>query len=281
MSPASAIPGPEDGRPVLPGIGLAFGGGVVYSISGIGVARGLLRAGVPIVAASGTSGGALVGSSVAAGLGPDALLKAALAMDWRDLTRFHPNRLGVMSGEPIVRFVERTTGVRSFEELAMPFTVVATDILSGREVRLSRGPLGQAVRASCAIPGLFQPVPYGEWLLVDGGISDNLPAAAVRAVRPALVVGVDVLTLSDQYQGRLRTGAHVVLKAYHTMLRRPNEREDRQADLLIMPNVAGCSVMNFRDAEVLIERGEEAVQAILPRLRATLDERLREARAAA
>jgi len=258
----------------LKGVGVAFGGGVVYSIAGVGVACALVEAGIPVVAVAGTSGGALVGAAVAAGMRPWELREIGLDMDWSDLVRFTPGKMGLLNGEPIASFVENTTGCRTFEELRMPFTAVATDLLRGEEIRFTTGPLGLAVQSSCAIPGLFQPVKSGEMLLVDGGISANLPAEALRAHRPAVSVAVDVLTLSDQYQGPLRTAAHIVIKAYHTMVRREIEFQERQADFVVMPNVSGLSVLNFRDAPEIIARGEEATRPLIPRIRALLADRL-------
>jgi len=264
----------ESTNGLRPGIGLALGGGVVYSIAGIGVARVLEEARIPIGAVSGTSGGALVGAAIAAGLRGWELSQAAEEMDWNDLVRFAPGRMGLLDGDRMSKFVERVTGCRTFEDLKIPFSAVCTDILRGREVRFTSGPLGRAVQASCAIPGLFQPVKYEDFLLVDGGVTDNLPVAAVRDHRPALTVAVDVLSLSDQYQGRLRTAAHVVLKAYHTMVRRRAESEDQLADFIVMPNVSGLSVMNFANTAALIEKGEEATRPFVPRLRAMLENRL-------
>ncbi|MEK7476533.1 MAG: patatin-like phospholipase family protein [Candidatus Coatesbacteria bacterium] len=263
----------EETSALRPGIGVAFGGGVVYSIAGVGVALGLREAGLPVVAVSGTSGGALVGAAVAAVLRPAELRAVGTKMDWGDLVRFTPGKMGLLNGEPIRAFVERITGCRTFEELRMPFTAVATDILRGAEVRFTTGPLGMAVQASCAIPGLFQPVRSADMLLVDGGISANLPADAVRAWRPAVTLAVDVLTLSDQYQGPLRTGAQVVIKAYHTMVKREIELQERNADFVVMPNVSGLSVLNFRDAPEIIARGEEAIRPLIARIRALLADR--------
>lgn len=262
------------GNGLRPGIGLALGGGVVYSVAGVGVARVLEEARIPIAAVSGTSGGALVGSAIAAGLRGWELQQAAEEMDWNDLVRFSPGRMGLLDGDRMVKFIERITGCRTFEDLKMPFTAVATDILRGREVRFTSGPLGTAIQASSAIPGLFQPVKWEDMLLVDGGVSDNLPVAAVRDHRPAVTVAVDVLSLSDQYQGRLRTGAHVVLKAYHTLVRRHVDVQERLADFIVMPNVSGLSVLNFGDTAEIIARGEDATRPFIPRLRALLENRL-------
>ncbi len=258
---------------VRPGVGVAFGGGVAYSIAGVGVARVLEEAGVPVVAVSGTSGGAFVGSAVAAGLRGWELQQAAEEMTWRDLVRIAPGKMGLLSGEPMERHVERVTGCRTFADLKMPLTVVTTDLLRAEEIRLSAGPLGFAVRASSSIPGFFQPVEWQHKLLADGGITDNLPVEAVRAHGPMVVLAVDVLTKSDQYQGPLRSAPQVMLKAYHTMVRRNLELQERHADLIVQPDMAGLSVMNFRDVPEIIARGAEAMRPLVSRLQAMLADR--------
>jgi len=261
---------------VRAGVGLALGGGVLYSVAGVGVARVLMEARIPIAAVAGTSGGAIVGAAIASGMRDWELRQAAEEMDWGDLVRFSPGRMGVFNGDRIQRFIEEMTGCRTFEDLKLPFTAVTTDILVGREVRLKSGPLGVAVQASCSIPGLFQPVKLGEMMLVDGGIMDNLPVRAVQEHRPAVTLAVDVLTVSDAYQGRLRTGAHVILKAYHTLIKRKAELQESLADLTVMPNVSGFSVLNFRDAVELMARGEDAARPMISHLRAMLAERIRD-----
>jgi NTE family protein len=259
---------------VRPGVGVAFGGGVAYSIAGVGIARVLEEEGLPIAAASGTSGGAFVAAAVAAGLRGWELQQAAEEIRWHDLVRLAPGRMGLLSGEPMERHVERIAGRRDFAELPMPLCVVATDLLRAEEIRFTSGPLGFAVRASSAIPGFFQPVPWEGKLLADGGITDNLPVGGVRAFAPAVALAVDVLTRSDQYQGPLRSAAQVMLKAYHTMVRRNLELQERHADLVVQPDMSGLSVMNFRDVPRIIARGREAMAPLVPRLRALLAERL-------
>lgn len=257
-----------------PGVGIAFGGGVAYSIAGVGVARVIQDAGIPVVAVSGTSGGAFVGAALAAGLRGWELQQASEEMTWRDLVRISPGRMGLLSGEPMERHVERVTGCRTFEDLKMPMTIVATDLLRGEEIRLSSGPLGFAVRASSSIPGFFQPVAWEGKLLADGGITDNLPVEAVRAFAPSVVIAVDVLTRSDQYQGPLRSAPQLMLKAYHTMVRRNLELQERHADLIVTPDMGHLSVMNFHDVPEIIARGAEAMRPLVPQLRAMLADRL-------
>jgi len=255
------------------GVGLALGGGVVYSVASVGVAKALESAGIPFVAVAGTSGGALVGAAIAAGIPAGRLAEMTGEIGWGDLISFMPNRMGLMDGSPTARFVEKLCGVSRIEELKVPFSAVACDISAGTEVRFTSGPLGPAVQASCSIPGLFQPPLIGGRLLVDGGIVANVPVRALEELGPAVTLAVDVLALAPSQQGRLRTGAHVILKAYNTMVREMSVGEERKADMVVVPDVSGWSVMNFRDAPGLVKAGEEAMQPLLPRLRSLLEGR--------
>jgi NTE family protein len=166
-------------------------------------------------------------------------------------------------------------GCRNIEDLKIPFSAVATDINSGEEVRFKEGPLGQAVQASCSIPGVFRPVKIGERLLVDGGIVDNIPVAAVREFGQRAVVAVDVLRFFDGHKDNLKSGIQVLMKSYQVMVKLISESFDRPADLVIMPHVAGCSFATFHDVATIIRRGEEAARALMPRLRAILEEHAR------
>ncbi len=216
----------------------------------------------------------MVAATIAAGLGGERIADLARRLDWRDLVQLAPRTMGVFRGERLARYIERITGRARLEELSLPCAAVCTDIETGEEVRLTRGPLGTAVQASAAIPGLFQPVNWEDRLLVDGGIVANLPVAAARDLRPAMIVAVDVLTCSAGRQRRLRTGVHVALRAYHAMVHRLSETEARLADVVVQPDVTSCSVLNFRDASRLIAAGEEAMRALIPHVRAVLADRL-------
>ena len=262
-------------RGVSAGVGLALGGGVLYTVAGIGVYRVLEEAGIVVEAVSGTSGGAIIGAAIAAGLSAAEIEKIAVKLRWHNLAWPLPARSGFLNGRPLARFVEQMTGCRNIEDLKIPFSVVATDINTGEEIRFKEGPLGPAVQASCSIPGLFQPLKMGDKLLVDGGIVDNIPVSAVREFGQRAVVAVDVLRFFEGHQDNLKSGIQVMLKSYQVMVKLISESFARPADLVIMPHVSGCSFATFHDVEKIIRRGEEAASAILPRLRAIIDEHAR------
>src|ERR1700724_1703692 len=175
-----------DGRRVA----LALGSGGARGYAHIGVIHELQDRGYQIVGIAGSSMGALVGGLQAA----ERLDEFA---DWaRSLTQRSILRLldpsitaaGVLRGEKILGAVRDILGAATIEELPIPYTAVATDLLAGKSVWLQRGPVDEAIRASIAIPGVIAPHVVDGRLLADGGILDPLPMAPIAAVNPDLTI---------------------------------------------------------------------------------------------
>ena len=146
------------------------------------------------------------GPSLPPGVTPAEIGRLALETRWSDLLRVRMPHAGMVSGEGLERFFERVIPARTFDELRLPFAAVATDLATGRRVDLTSGPLARAVLASCSLPVLLEPVAEGGRLLVDGGVSSQLPVRAVRetlGVTPVIAVDVNVGGLE---QPRLRFG---------------------------------------------------------------------------
>jgi NTE family protein len=148
---------PEDARRA-PAIGLALGGGFARGIAHIGVLRVLEEAGIPIRAVTGTSVGALIGAAYCSGLCCDELDEVAHAVRFTTFARWTLSRFGFASNDRMVAFLDRTLKVKTFEELRIPLGVAATDFNTGEGVVFHSGAITDAVRASCAYPGMFLPV---------------------------------------------------------------------------------------------------------------------------
>jgi len=175
-------------------IGLALGGGAARGWAHIGVLRALNAAGIKPDVIAGTSIGAVVGGCYAAGHLDD------LEAFSRELTRrrvfgyldFNFAGTGLISGQRLCERLDRHLGKKSIEELETRFTAVATEIGSGHEVWLSRGPLVEAVRASYALPGIFKPVKInGRWLF-DGAMVNPIPVTVCRALGARYVIAVNL-----------------------------------------------------------------------------------------
>ena len=184
-------------------IGLALGGGAARGWSHIGVVEALVEAGIEPVAIAGTSMGALVGAAHAAGrLG--ALKEWALGVDWRTIVSLADLGLaggGIVDGQRI-RALLRELGIDGdIRSLGIPFAAIAADLADGREIWLQDGPADLAIRASISMPGIFSPVLVGERWLVDGGLVNQVPVSACRAMGADFVIAVHV---GDGLLGRRR-----------------------------------------------------------------------------
>jgi len=176
-----------------PRVGLALGSGSARGWAHIGVIRALEKAGIRPDIVCGTSIGALVGAAYAAGE-LDRLERRVLELRIGDVLGFLDVGLGsgVLKGDRLMEFARRHFTDRSIEELAVPFTAVATSLRTGAEVWLRRGSTFEAVRASIALPGLFVPARWEGSLLVDGGLVNPVPVSVARAMGAEIVIAVDL-----------------------------------------------------------------------------------------
>jgi NTE family protein len=177
------------GRPRL---GLALGSGSARGWSHIGVLRALAEQGIDADIIAGCSMGAIVGASYAAGR-IEQLETWALALDRKRVVGLIDIGLrgGLLRGERLLDFFRDQVGGCLFTELKVPFAAVATDLASGQEVSLREGKVSDAVRASCAVPGLFRPVWRDGSFLVDGSIVNPIPVSLCRAMGAEVVIAVD------------------------------------------------------------------------------------------
>jgi len=183
------------------GVALALGGGVARGWSHIGVLRALDEARVPVKMIAGTSIGALVGGCYLAGK-LDELEEFALSLSPRRVVGFLDFSLrgaGLISGYRLAERMEEHLGSLRLETLSKPLVCVATEITTGHEIWLNRGPLIDAIRASYALPGVFEPVLIGDRLLVDGALVNPVPVPVCRAYEADAVVAVN---LSSDVFGR-------------------------------------------------------------------------------
>lgn len=178
-----------------PGLVLALGAGGARGLAHIGVLQVLAEQGIAVRAVAGSSIGAEIGAFFAQGHDPASIAAVALGVDWKQtLQLFLPDRGGggFCSGRKIVEFLTRHLGDSQVDGLNLPLLVIATDLCSGEEVVLQDGPVVAAVRASISLPGLLSPFPYGNRLLVDGGIVNPVPFDVARRRLGGPVVAVAV-----------------------------------------------------------------------------------------
>jgi NTE family protein len=250
-------------------LALVLGGGGLRGFAHLGVLQALDEAGIHPDLVVGTSAGAVVGAAYAGGLRPAQLLATARELRVASLIDFSPGGGGLMRGRHIAAWVDELVAHQPIQQLAIRYAAVATDLHSGEPVLLAHGPVGAAVQASAAVPGVTAPVALADGTqLIDGGLSSLVPVRAARALGAKAVIAVDIYCHSPRAGG---PGALAIagraLQGQNCRLAVP---EMAEADVLIAPSVRVASLSDRDEQAAAVQAGYVAAQAALPRIRALL-----------
>lgn len=272
--PVVAAPVEPPKRP--PRIGLALGGGAARGFAHIGVIQVLEEAGIRPELVTGTSAGSLVAALYASGRQGAQLQRIADTMDeatFADWTLPLFSR-GMLRGDALARYVSQQVGGRRIEELSMPLGILATDLHSGQGVLFQRGDVATAVRASSAVPGLFQPVLITGREYVDGGLVAPVPVRQARQMGAELVIAVDI---SQVPEANSATDVFQILMQTFTIMGKSiNALELRGPDLVVVrPALNGMSGADFSTRRRAIQAGRQAMTQSLPQLRAAIEAGMR------
>jgi NTE family protein len=254
----------------IPKIGLALGGGAARGFAHIGVIQVLEEAGIKPDLVVGTSAGSLVAAIYASGKTGAQLQIVAETMEEAALTDWilpFVSR-GMLRGEALARYVSSQVGGKTIESFAMPLGIVATDLHSGQGVLFIRGDTATAVRASSAVPAVFQPVKIGTREYVDGGLVSPVPVRYARQMGAEVVIAVDI-SATPESNPALGT-MDILLQTFAIMSRSINTFELREADVAVRPALAGVSSADFASKRRSIEAGRAAMLAALPQLRTAI-----------
>jgi NTE family protein len=265
VAPPVAAPPPP---PRPPRIGLALGGGAARGFAHVGVIQVLEEQGIRCDLVVGTSAGSLVAAMWASGKSGVELGSLAQHMDETVFADWsYPGR-GLLRGEALARYVREHTENRRLETMKIPLGIVATDLESGEPILFRRGDPGVAVRASSAVPAVFQPVKIGTREYVDGGLVSPVPVRFAREMGAELVIAVDI---SSPPEGQPTGDAlRMLLQTFAIMGRSLNRWELREADVVLRPKLNGVSSADFTSRLRAIQLGREAATAALPDLRARI-----------
>jgi NTE family protein len=256
----------EAGRPK---IGLALGGGFARGIAHVGVLRVLQEHNIPVDFIAGTSVGALIATAFASGTSLNEMARQGTATRFSDFGRWTISRMGMASNERLEDFLHRFTAARHFDEMKIPLAIVATDLISGESIHFREGDLGPPLRASCAYPGLFLPVEYRNHFLVDGFLTESVPAEAVREMGADLVIAVHLEP--GLISTKPRNTIEVISRSFSIIQGIITQPWRNEVDVLIEPNVHHVLWDEFSKTPQLIAAGEEAARAALPKIRSLLD----------
>ena len=257
---------PSERPELCSGIGLALGGGFARGYAHLGVLRVFEEQQIPISCISGSSIGSILGAAYASGTPLPQLIERCREIRFRDFARWRVSRFGLASNDRLGALVHRCFNSRQFEDLVIPLAIVATDLGTGDPVLFKQGNLADAIRASCAFPGLFAPVQIGTRCLADGGLVAPVPTHAARELGAEIVVGIS-LGLHDGQRGAPTNIFQVVSRAVSAAQKHQIESWERHADLVLRPSVQSLSWNDFDRIDEAMEAGAAAARSALPQLK--------------
>lgn len=288
-----------------PRIALVLSGGGARGAAQIGVLRALERNRIPVDYIVATSMGAIVGGLYASGYSVSEIESLAVKTSWDDLLsltedtqrrelsvdqkilgdksllaiRFDGLRpilpLAVSSGQRLTEFLSTVTlqalyhPSPDYDHLKIRFRAIATDLVSGERVVMRDGSLAEALRASATVPLLFSPIERDSMRLVDGGLVANIPVAIARELKPDLVIVVNStsgLRTTDELNAPWQTADQIM----SIMMKVVNERELRDADVVITPDIGSHLSTDFHHLDALIKIGEEAADSSIAAIQALI-----------
>jgi len=300
VRPVEATDASSAPAPPAPRIGLALSGGGARGIAHVGVLKVLDELRIPIHCVTGTSMGAIVGGTFSAGVTPDRLQEVVLKTDWDEIFRDQPPReeiairrkaddyktlfrpefgvkdgglalpTGVIAGVSIESFFRVLTAqaydISDFTKLPIPFRAMATDIETGESVVLDQGSIAQAMRASMSVPGALAPVEIGGKLLVDGGITNNLPIDEARKLCADVVIAVNIST-PPLKRSEITSALSVAGQLVNFLGKQTVDEQLKSltsGDVLIAPDLGDISAAKFDRSADAIRIGEEATRKLAP-----------------
>ncbi len=273
QAPPVPVPVPEPLPPKKIKIGLALGGGAARGFAHIGVIKALEAQGIYPDIVVGTSAGSVVGAMYAAGNTGFQLQKMALDMDEASISDWalplFGKSTGVLKGEALQAYVNKSVNNQPMEKLKIPFGAVASDLKTGQPILFQRGNTGMAVRASSAVPGVFQPVTIAGHTYVDGGLVAPVPVRFARDMGADFVIAVNISTQAD-VQATV-SSLDVIMQTFSIMGQRINQYELRDADVVIAPSLGKMAGNDFAGRNQAILAGEQAAAQQMAQIKQKLE----------
>jgi len=254
----------------VPKLGLALGGGAARGFAHIGVIQVLEENGIKPDMVVGTSAGSVVAAFYASGKTGAQLQWLADTMDESQLTDWTVPFLsrGMLRGEALGRYINSQLNGAKIEDLKMPLGIVATDLQNGDGILFRRGDIATAVRASSAVPSVFEPVHIGNKDYVDGGLVSPVPVRYARQMGADIVIAVDISSRPED--AKTTDMLKVLLQTFSIMGKSISQLEMAQAEVVVRPAMPDVGSAEFAARKKSIEAGRAAMKLAMPALKAAL-----------
>lgn len=242
-------------------VGLALSGGAARGFAHLGVLKVLTEHNIPIDFIAGTSAGSIVGAAFACGLNVDEIIAIGKKMTWFKVSGFPYSTKGLLSNAPMGELLKKNLPFKNIEDLPIPFAAVACALETGDEVVFKdKGDLATAIRASCAIPGVFVPVEHDGKNLIDGGVTSLVPTKTVKKMGAEIIIAIDVNACGATYWNLPNTFLGVLFQSTMMLLRTAGKSQHYRADVVIVPQIAHLRPDEIGKMDEFIKFGEEAAR---------------------
>ncbi|MEO8650228.1 MAG: patatin-like phospholipase family protein [Acidobacteriota bacterium] len=242
-------------------VGLALSGGGARGFAHLGVIEVLEAHSIPLDYISGTSAGSFVGGALASGMTAAEIIDLGRKISWFNMTGLSYSPRALLSNASMGNFIKQRFPAGMIEELKVPYAAVACDLGSGEQVLFTEGDLSFAIRASCAVPGVFAPLETSDGrMLIDGGVVNPVPVNVVRAMGADVVIAVDLIACGSTFRSSPRTMLGMLFQSAMLLLRAASKNQNYHADLLIAPEIAHLRPDEISKREELIDLGREAAE---------------------
>lgn len=242
-------------------LGLALGGGGARGVVHVGFLKALEEEGIKPYCISGTSMGAIVGACYASGMSVDTIRSEMLKLKTSDIIDFGVpfTRLSLLRSNKLQKLLIKHIGEITFENLEIPFSCTAVDLLNEKLYVFTEGLVAKGVQASAAIPGVFKPIEHEGMLLVDGGVLCRVPVRQAKALGADVVIGIDAIKNTGDPVKELTSIPSVLMRVFDTLdninVRAERRAPDYPCDLLLEPELNGISQFAVKNLDKVYEEG--------------------------
>lgn len=242
-------------------LGLALGGGGARGVVHVGFLKALEEEGIKPYCISGTSMGAIVGACYASGMSVDTIRSEMLKLKTSDIIDFGVpfTRLSLLRSNKLQKLLIKHIGEITFENLKIPFSCTAVDLLNEKLYVFTEGLVAKGVQASAAIPGVFKPIEHEGMLLVDGGVLCRVPVRQAKALGADVVIGIDAIKNTGDPVKELTSIPSVLMRVFDTLdninVRAERRAPDYPCDLLLEPELNGISQFAVKNLDKVYEDG--------------------------
>lgn len=245
-------------------IGLCLGGGGTRGFAHLGALKAFEEYGIKFDMVAGTSVGSIVGAMYCAGLKFSDIYEMTKLLNPKDIRK---SKFGFMPSQTdgLETFLSNNIKYKNIEELPVPLCVVAVDLKTGIEYDFSHGDLVKIVAGSCAVPAIFAPVSYKDYLLIDGGVMNNIPANVLRDEGCDIVITVDVNSKRGGGTTSLKT-LDTIMASFGIMMKNNSKAGYTYSDLVIKPDITKYKSTKLDGADEMIQEGYDETIKLIPQI---------------